>query len=310
MNHKLTRRRFGQLAIAGTAATGLAYFANKTFAQTPSLVVIGADGRITSTDNAATTEVNSSEVDTPVADSTGAASTTHSVVVQSLNVTTGEIQTVLQTPAILQSHEQFTGLTYLSNGTLVLAITPVSTSKKGGNPTRLTILGTSPTTVTVTGLKKQEKLESLVGTNQGGLLGLVVKKNGTPPVKLVDIDVQTGKINFTEKVKLPGNERFANLVQCPDGKLYTSTVSKQGETSLVQLELGKKKAISKVQLRFNDSTWNNGLQSLVCSLGGQLLALGALRYESPNYLHIVNPSTGAMTRLIPFDVAKTTIARA
>jgi hypothetical protein len=49
---------------------------------------------------------------------------------------------------------------------------------------------------------------------------------------------------------------------------------------------------------------------LVCSLGGQLLALGALRYESPNYLHIVNPSTGAMTRLIPFDVAKTTIARA
>lgn len=35
MKLKLTRRRFGQLAIASTAVAGLGYLANKTFAQTP-----------------------------------------------------------------------------------------------------------------------------------------------------------------------------------------------------------------------------------------------------------------------------------
>lgn len=319
MNQRLTRRRFGQVVIAGSAAAGLTYLANKTeaqTAQTANLPVVGVDtGSITSTNNAATPEVNITELDSTGAARTGAASTNQELVVESLDVVTGQVKD-LTTPQLLQdggtpilhSGEQVTGLTYLSDGRLVVAITPVSTSEKGDAPTRLTILGTSSTTVTVSGLNKQQKLESLVGTSQGGLLGLVVKKNGTPPVSLVDIDVKTGQISFTEKVILPSEQRFSNLAQCPDGKLYTTTVGKQGETNLVQLNLGQQKPITKAQLRFNGSPWNNGLNSLVCSKAGQLLALGARRYESPNNLYTVDPSNGIMTLLKPFDVARITIA--
>lgn len=42
MKRKLTPRWFGQMAIAGTAAVGLKYLTNKTFAQTPNLLLYGA----------------------------------------------------------------------------------------------------------------------------------------------------------------------------------------------------------------------------------------------------------------------------
>ena len=314
MNQRLTRRRFGQLALALTTLAGFNYLANKTFAQTQNLTIIGISiGPAISFDDAPT-ELDNPDVDTDNA-SSPTTSTPRQLVLQSLDVVTGQVQllTIPQfledgTP-ILESNEQLSGFTSLLDGTLVVAITPISTSNNENNPTRLTILSTPPKAVTVSGLNQQEALQSLLVTNQGGLMGIVLKKNSTPPVRLVDIDIQTGEITASGMVQLPNNQRFITLSECPDGTVYTITTGQDGNTNLVKLDQEQKQAMILGQLSLDGSDWNNGLHSLVCSGAGQLLALGAPRYESPNSVYSVDTSNGTMTALTPFDVVKFTIAR-
>ncbi len=82
-----------------------------------------------------------------------------------------------------------------------------------------------------------------------------------------------------------------------------------GDTTLVQLDSNQKKPIRLAQLKVDGKEWNNGLQSLVCSATDQLLALGAMRYETPNAVYSVDKNSGNMTRLQDFDVAQIAIAR-
>lgn len=280
MKLKLTRRRFGQLAIASTAVAGLGYLANKTVAQT-ALLIYGARPN-------------------PKAGVTA---------VQSLNVATTAVQELATTN--LEPGEKLTGLTSLANAerTLVQVISPVRAGQKQDAPTRLVFLGTSPKTLTVSGLKKQETLQSVLGLNDGSLIGLVIKKNGRPPVDLVTIDVNTGQISLLEKIKLPQTDRFSNLAQCPDGTIYTTAVGRLGETILVQLDLGQGKPNDLAKLNINGAVWNSGLSSLACSPAGQLFALGAPRYVTPNKLYSVDPKDGSMTLQKDFDVSKITILR-
>ncbi|MHC5829318.1 MAG: hypothetical protein ACYT04_78730, partial [Nostoc sp.] len=63
MNYKLSRRKFGQLALAGTLVSGLSYQTNKALAQTPSLKIIGiGSSPIISTDQTDSPEVNTTEL--------------------------------------------------------------------------------------------------------------------------------------------------------------------------------------------------------------------------------------------------------
>lgn len=306
MNQRITRRRFGQLAIASTTVAGITYLANKTLAQTPNLVVVGASlGSPISSDDTTTTVSNST--DPTGSENTSAASTAIELLLPTLNVVTTQVQTPSPVQGVsIQSTDELSGFTSL-NGTLVLAVTPASTSPRGGDPTRLIFLGTPSRTVTVSGLKQNEKLTSLVVTNDGKLSGLVIRKNGRPPVNLVEINDQTGAITASNKINLPQTQRFEGLAQCPDGKLYTTTVDRRGETSLVQLDLGQKRPIVIAQLKVNGTVWNNGLRSLVCSSANQLFAFGALRYQSPLKLYTVNSSNGEMSLISDFDAAQVTI---
>ena len=315
--NRITRRRFGQLALASTAAAsgvvGIGYFANKTSAQTtPSSVMYGLrPGPLT-------TNTTASPVDAAEVSSTNASNTTASIpiglILQSQNVASGQIQTVKTfqflgdgiTP-ILQTNETVGAVVALADGTFVVTITPASGSQNENNPTRLIVLNTSPRAVPLLGLSVQEKLDSLVSTSDGGLLGLVLKKNSTPPVRLVNIDLKTGQITTSSKVTLPDNQRFSTLTQCPDGTLYTTTIGLQGDTSLVKLDLQQQKPITLSPLSLNGKPWNNGLQSLVCSPTGQLIAFGALRYVTPNRFYTVNASNGTLTELTQFNVARITM---
>lgn len=211
---------------------------------------------------------------------------------------------------LVESNETLSGFTSLTDGTLVVAATPVSIGRKQATPTRITFLGTPVKTLTISGLKQNEQLGSLLGTNDGRLIGLVGKKNGTPPITLVDINLQTGEVSSISKIKFPNNERVSNLAQSPDGKLYTSLVGLKGDTTLVQLDSNQKSPIKLAQLKLNGQAWNNGLQSLVCSATGQLLGFGAMRYETPNAVYSIDKNSGNMTRLQDFDAAQITIARA
>ncbi len=210
---------------------------------------------------------------------------------------------------LVESNETLSGFTSLSDGTLVVAATPVSIGRKQATPTRITFLSTPVKTLTVSGLKQNEQLGSLLGTNDGRLIGLVGKKNGTPPITLVDINLQTGEISSISKIKFPNNERVSNLAQSPDGKLYTSLLGLKGDTTLMQLDSNQKSPIKLAQLKLNGQAWNNGLQSLVCSATGQLIGFGAMRYETPNAVYSIDKNSGNMTRLQDFDAAQITIAR-
>lgn len=290
MKHKLTRRRFGYLMLAGTTAAALGYFTKKTFAQTVSIDIIGVS---------------------PVAKATTVEA---GIILQSFDLTLNQVETTTfpqdLNEAILELEEQLTGLTSFGDddSTLVLSIAPVRTGNKENEPTRLVFLGTSPKTLTLSGLKKQNRLQSLLGSNDGSLLGLVTTKNHKPPVDLVEIDPSTGEISLIDKIKLPQTQRFSNLAQCPNGTIYTTALGRLGETSLVRLDLAQGTSTTVAQLNYNGMVWNNGLSDLVCTTGDVLLALGAPRYETPNNLYYVEPSTGTMTLLTEYDATKIALA--
>ncbi|MEH2261708.1 hypothetical protein [Nostoc sp.] len=315
MNYKFSRRHFGQLALAGTVASGLSYLGNKAFAQTPSLnipnlniVGIGSSSIIT-TDQTVVPEVNITESDDSTAPNiVPTVIKPVGLVLQSLITGNSQVLEDKSTP-LLEPNEILSGFTSLTDGTLVVAITPVTTSRRQAALTRITFLGTPVKTLIVSGLKRNQQLGSLLGTIDGRLIGLVGKKNGTPPIVLVDIDLQTGEISPISKVKFPNDERVSNLAECPDGKLYTSLLGLNGDTTLVQLDSNQKKPIRLAQLKVDDKAWNNGLQSLVCSATGQLLAFGAMRYEILNAIYSVDKSSGNMTRLQNFDTTQITLAR-
>ncbi|MEH2379652.1 MAG: hypothetical protein V7K27_12335 [Nostoc sp.] len=369
MSFKLSRRKFGQLALAGTVVSGISYLSNKVLAQTPSLKIIGIDsGNIITIDQSVIPEVNTTELD-----STGSNNVLTNIkpvglglVLQSLvsgknqlltpqasqilakhgtdlvqsnealsifsslsdgtladriralvdpdqifnNLTSlGDAQPADRVTPLVESNEILSGFTSLSDGTLVVAVTPISTNSIQAAPTRITFLSTPVKTLIISGLNQDQELGSLLGTNDGRLIGLVGKKNGTPPIRLVDINVQTGEISSISKIQFPSDERASNLAQCPDGKLYTSLLGFDGSTTLVQLDSNQKNPIRLAQLKLNGQAWNNGLQSLVCSATGQLMAFGAMRYQTPNVVYSIDKNTGNMTRLQDFDATQITLAR-
>lgn len=209
----------------------------------------------------------------------------------------------------LQPYKQVSGLASLSGGKLVVATNPVDIQKKN-NPTRITVTqGDSIKTLEVSGLKKQDRLETLTGTNNNQLFGLVVKSNGKGNARLVEIDTNTGQINHTERVKMPGNEGFSTLSQCSDGTMYTTSVAKSGLTTLVQLDMNQKKPVSLAQLTLDGNAWISGLRSLACSGAGQIFVLGGRRYDIVNSLFIIDAKTEKMTRLREFQAVRIAFVR-
>lgn len=273
MSQKLTRRRFGQLAIAGTAGVALSTLAKKTSAQT-SLVING----VHADDGAKLLDVTQGRVLNP------------------RNTLVSNQSRLTQQP-----RERLTGLSYLSDGTLIQSSNSTTTEENQPKNSTITFFGNSPKKLTVSGLPANQMVESFVVTNNDSLLALVGQSNGAPPFRLANIDRNTGQISFLN-FTLPANQRFGTLAQCPDGKIYATSLGRLGETSLLRLNLQQGEVINLAQLTFNGTAWDNGLRSLACSPAGQLFALGAIRYETTNSVYTVEPRTGAMTLLREFDV--------
>ncbi|MEH1778215.1 MAG: hypothetical protein V7L26_03525 [Nostoc sp.] len=306
MGYKLSRRQFGQLVLAGTVVSGFSYLTNKALAQTPNLNIVGIGSTSIPTDPTAIPEVKTTE-----SYSTHQSSVTTDIPPVGLELvlrsfTTGSTQVIADngTP-LLEPNEILSGFTSLRDGTLVVAITPLITSRRKATPNRLTFLGASSAkTLIVSGLNENQQLGSLLGTNDGRLIGLVGSKNGVPPITLVDINLKTGAISPLSQITIPKDKRVSNLAECPDGKFYTSLLGFHGETSLVQLGSNQEKPIVLAQLKVDGQEWNNGLQNLVCSGTGQLLAFGAMRYQTPNAVYSIDKKSGNMTRLENFDVTQ------
>jgi len=268
MSLMITRRRFGQLAIGSTAVAAIGYLANKTFAQTTDLLLYGL--RV---------------------DSEG------KLAVETLNPVSEVIQDVSQnlTSKIdpLNPGDQVTGFTSLWDGTLVVCITPASDKgnkkQKDAEAPYLRYLGTS-TKITISGLKdKKETIVDIVGTQDGKLLGLVAKRNGRPPIRIVSIG-RDGKISKEDKV--PGRQRVTNLAESSDGTIYTATVDDDG-----------KPTVDEKKLTSDKKNLNNGLNSLVGDSSNKSLfyVLAADRYETTRSVLRVNVSSDEDAKLLKED---------
>lgn len=302
MKLKLTRRQFGQLAVAGTAAAVLV-FANKTVAQQPpNSKILGARvGSISDDDTDTNLESNTTDLADGSATADIVPSSLQTIVVESFDVGTQEVTTVLTTAPILQVGEQLSGFVSLKDGRLVVAATNINTKKKKDQDVRLIFLKESQS-VPVSGLKNNEAVQSLVLLKDGSVAALVGKKNGKPPSRIVTIDVNTGKI--TDRDKIPEQKRVTAIAQCPDQIFYGIETEPTGETNLFQV--GKEQS---KKLKFKDLPWNNGFNGLVCTSSNQLIALGGRRYEYPRFLHFLNKDNGEIQRIEKaFDVDAITVA--
>ncbi len=303
MKLKLTRRQFGQLAVLATAATATGLFSNKILAQQSSTVILGArPGNISDPDTS--TDPNSDTTDLTDGSATAdiVPSTLQTIVVESFDVGSLDIKTVLTTSPILETSEQLSGFVSLKDGRLVVAATSIDPDKKKKQSVRLIFLSESKS-VAVSGLKNNEALRSLVRLKDGTLVGLVGKINGTPPSRIVTINPDTGEV--IDRDKIPEQKRVTAITQCPDGTFYGIATEKTGETSVFQI--GQEQS---TKLIFNGEAWNNGFIGLVCAASNQLYGLGALRHkEYPLYLHTIDPKTGEIKRIEKgFNVSAITIA--
>jgi hypothetical protein len=326
-NHKfetmsITRRQFGKLAIAGTAATALGVLATKGVAQTtPSQVILGVrpgtlpnvdrstdltesnsiDDSEESTTATITADTVSRRVGNGKAPSNGT-NATIPIVVESYDLVTSEVKTVLTTSPVLQPGEQLSGFATLKDGTLIVAASGGGLSKKkqaNGN-IRLIILREPATTIPLSGLKDRQELLSLARSQDDSLIAIVSNANGTPPYSIVAVNPKTGEV--TERNQLPGKEQYSNLTQCTDGTLYAIATEQSGITSIYQIKEGQKNP-----LKLEGQSWNSGFVGLTCSASNQLFAVGARRYEFPNFIHSVEAKTGELKRLTAFNVSKIAI---
>lgn len=306
MNQRITRRKFGQLVLAGTAVAGITSFASRIAAQTvPTLsssMLVGVSvNRLASS----------------------ATTLTNQVVVQTLDLTTNQVQS--QTNISVQSlatnqfeglpeetllpYRQLGGLTIATDGTRIQSSNPVGGSQQA-NPSRLTFtnMDSSSRTINVSGLDPRDALWSVLATNDGSLIGLVGKKNGSLPYRLANINIQTGQLNFID-FTLPPNEWFNNLTQCENGNIYTVSAGFGGGATVVQLDLKQRELIRLPQLSLDGVDWSTGLNSLACA-DDKVYAFGnPNKYDPRRALYTVDLSTGFLTKQIDLDYDKITFSR-
>ncbi|MBW4605006.1 MAG: hypothetical protein KME29_37020 [Calothrix sp. FI2-JRJ7] len=296
---KLTRRQFGQLAIFSTTTAGVGLVISKTLAQESktSTVILGIRNGIT--DNDTDTNLDSNTTDIADGSQITDPSTLQPIVVESLNVSTKEIKTVLTTAPILETCERLSGFASI-DGKLIAAATYTCTTKKKDTKVRLIDLN-SLETVNISGLKNNEEVYQLLRLADGSLGAVVGKEKGKGSSRIVTIDLKTGQIK--DRSKIPEQKRVTVVAECPDGVFYGIDTGKAGETSLSQIDKGESK-----KLTYQSATFNNGSDGLVCTSSNELFTLIGFRYQSPKYLNKINKDTGETERISGFDVAKITLA--
>lgn len=330
---KLTRRQFSTSILVGTLASGLSglsdLFAQSEKKPTDAAILIGVEhGPIVSNsgshinphsrtiENYTTLPPN----DTPV-------SALQGLTVQHLDIHTRHSKRTLIAEPLLSPSDCISGVTYLADGTLLVVITPDASSANGALPPRLLLLNEKQISgiVPVSGLSKDQRLDSVCLLRSRLLIGMVTKKDGTGPAQIVEVNPKTGAVSFTNLVSLPSNRRFSALAEAPDGKLYTSVFRYDGTTELWTLDLTNETATFLIKLTtaspcsnqtcagFDNMrgiiSWYHGIQSLMVTPAGQLLAQCNLEYILPDSVYAINVATGVMTEIVSFPVARAALSK-
>ncbi|MDY6900816.1 MAG: hypothetical protein SWZ49_22455 [Cyanobacteriota bacterium] len=344
----ISRRRFGQIAIASGAFVAISGLIGKTVAQTPGVVILGVVPGTVSSDSSDTVD-SDDVVESEAEESSVVENDTNPkkpVVIRSFNVSTGQTKTVTTTQPILEKGELVSGFAVSKAGTLVVATAPIAAEKNNANRL-VTVKDNSVDTKEISGVAKDESLD-LIELPDGSIGGVVKKENGTGSRKIVDVDSDSGAVKKrTAPTKVPIK-----------GKLETSssrTIAKsEADTQVLEAEKLESEAAPTVEIpselpsdkeyknvvvcndgnryafltdfqgdtslvnittgktvpvTFEGAVWNNGFSGLVCAQNNELYALGGRRYETPKFLHQLDKETGNLKRLGAFDVATIALAK-
>lgn len=243
--------------------------------------------------------------------------------------------TVIYEPLISPS-DRISGVTYLADGSLLVVINPDAGSAKGAEPSRLLLLTKKKDSdkkkdldgwdifgpVYVSNLSKEEGLDSLCLLRSGKLIAMVTMKDGSGPAHVVEVHPEAGTV--TKLFSLPTDRRFSALAEASNGKLYTSVFRNNGTTELWTLDMtnGKAEFLKGLTTLVGcklppdqcspapvDTPWYHGLQSLIVTPEGQLLAHGNLEYYLPDSLYSIDVATGVMTEIASYPVARAALSK-
>ncbi len=207
MNYRIRRRRFGQLAIATTAAAALlGKFPKKTLAQNgPTLYGVSFAPKTTITQGLVlrtvevtetNTELQLNELPAPAVPET--LDQDRQTLVQNLTGPVLNQAQAIVTPT-KQPSERISSITSLSDSTIIIVTNSAPTTQTIFSS--LTFVGTSAQAqkvLNVSGLAQNSTVESLLATNDDNLLSIVSLNRGTPPFRLANIDRQTGGASFID----------------------------------------------------------------------------------------------------------------
>lgn len=325
---KLTRRQFSGSILAGTLASSVSGLSAQQV-QAINAVLVGVEHGPVVLNSGASANPNSNTIEnyTQLPPATTPVSARQALSVKYLNVGTKQITTTLVNQPLVSPSDQISGVTYLADGSLLVAISPNPSDAFGDQPTRLlTLKNGQVEVVSAQGLKSNQSLDSLLLLSDGSLIGLVVKKSGTGPAQVVDVNSTTGVVRFTNRVTLPSDRRFSCLAEGAGSILYSTVFRDVGTTELWTLDLEKKVAAFSVELTTaspcSNSTcagfdnmpgiisWYHGVQSLIVTPTGQLLGLCNLEYRLPDSVYLIDTGKGFMTLIVGFAVARTSLSRA
>ncbi|MGI2901896.1 hypothetical protein [Tolypothrix sp. VBCCA 56010] len=327
MNLRIRRRRFGQIAILSAALSAIGNFAGKTVAQQAESIIYGVS--LTSSSSIINIgikigeliDVNISPAVTLISSDLVSGRDLATIQLPSINL--NNLDTLIETAnkaLYTEPSERLTALTPLADGSFVIVSVA---STKTGNFNRIILIDAKSTrplrALRVSGFRRVNgTLESLVAIKENNFLGVVSLNEGTPPFDLVNLDLNSGKLNYSDDLPiLAANLRFSNLAQAPDGTIYATLLSSQGGTTLVQVDLenkaivsGRGKIIRLSELKYDGKPLENDLLSLAVSRSGEVFALANPTDEKINSLFSVDVKSGEMKFVRKFAADKIAFARA
>ncbi len=339
MNLRIRRRRFGQIAIASAAFSAIANLASKTVAQQPESIIYGVN--LTSSTNidtkiGATIDANITPIDSKIGATIDANITPAVTLISSdlvsgkdlatiplvgINVNNQDARSETANKALYtEPSERITAFTPLPNGSFVIVSVA---STRTGNFNRIIEIDSKSArpqkALKASGFRRiNGTIESLVAIKENNFIGVVSFNEGIPPFDLVNLDLNSAKLNSSDELPLlPGNLRLSNLAQDSDGKtIYGTALSSQRSTTLVQLDLenkaivtGRGKIIGVSELKYNGKPLENDLLSLAVSNSGQVFALANPTNEKINSLFTIDVKSGEMKLLRRFPADKIAFAR-
>jgi len=211
-----------------------------------------------------------------------------------------------------ESQAQLRDLLQLDDGRIALLHTIPAAD---GSPlARLTIVGMPGQFAavhyqSVSGLDRFTTLTRLLvgwGARYYGLTGV---QDDRPPYQLITFFVSTRDIVKLKAVDLPEQARYANLTQCPDGKIYGTSLAPQQDTRLVMLDPESAQVTDLSPVTLNQRTLPSDVMGLACDVNGRLYVLANPLRRATTSLFILDPGSGAMSWMAEFAANKIALVK-